>query len=522
MRSVPMRGISLVALAAVLAGGGSAVAATPIYGGGDPVLGAAIDALGQCLGVQNAANPDLTVATAGGCAAPASPAYDYLFTATSAIDGVMSLTTQTPSSSPPATGTTAVDSDFPAYPYPSWQLSVSNTPLDSPAGPGSTAYLIKAYNTSVASQRGRAWQIPIAAQAVAFPYNLPTTSFSAAGNSYSGVGFGTTFYGPAQPTVTVSGGAGGSVSVTKLDLSPDMLCYIWTQRRANGSAVTGSYAWDNPIFYGVSYRRRGNVIQTSYDSNLIRSSVAGLPILPVIVPNSGLTYVFSAWLKQNCHGYSFAGYTPASVQVTFPSFITADGLSASSSAASATLVAANPGAIGFAAPNDVAPAAVNGLPAALLLAGRVKTVNPTSNFLYPTAAAINLAVQKMSFPANFAATSWGAALDRRLFKAELSNLGYPVAGFSLLLGYTCYVNDSDNNELAGIENLIQFLTDPRAAAIIAADGLVPLPAAAYSGEAALALAKLTGVSATPVISGGSQVNGPAACPNFDTAPVDYR
>ncbi len=523
MRAVQTSLLLLLATAMTpILGAGEARALTPIYGGGDPLAAAALDAFGQCLGSQNSANPNLAAATAAGCVAAATPAYDYLNDAGGSADALAALIAQTAPSTAAASGTTPTDSNFPAYPYPSWQLAVSNIPIDSPAPGTGAAYYVNGYNTALAAKRGRAWQIPMGAEAIAFPYNLPTTAFTAGGASYSGAVFGTGFYPGLTATASVTTPAGGSADVTRLDLSPDMLCYIWTGHRANGAGVNGTYTWDNPIFAGLRVTRAGKIHQTNYDSNLLAASVAGLAIQPVTVANSGLTYVLTLWLRQNCAGYATAGYTPPAATASFPSFVTAAGLSASDPATAVAMVAAHPGAIGYATPDVVAPVSPAAPPAAFLLAGRQKTANPPSLFVYPSPEAIAPALATLALPHNLAATSWGARLDRLLFKQESKGLGYPVVGLDYVLGYTCYLNDSAHDELTGVTAVVNFLGDAKAAAIVASLGLVPLTAAQYTGEAGLAAANLTGVSATPSLVGGTIVGGSTKCPAFASDPADYQ
>lgn len=524
MRAVQTSLLFLLATAVTpLLGPGAAGALTPIYGGGTPVAAAAIDGFGQCLGAQNAGNPDLVPATAAGCTAAAAPAYDYLIAATDSAGALAALIAQAAPTATPAAGSIATDSNFPAYPYPSWQLAVSDIPIDSPAPGAGAPYYVNLYNTALAAKRGRVWQIPLGAEAIAFPYNLPTTAFTAGGSSYTGAVFGTGFYPGLTATANVAAPGGGTATVSRLDLSPDMLCYIWTQHRANGMTVNGSYTWDNPIFAGLkTTSRSGRIHQTNYDSNLVAASVAGLPILPVTIANSGKTYLLTLWLRQNCSGYVTAGYNPPSASASFPGFVTAAGLTATDTATAVALVANHPGAIGYATADAVAPAAPAAPPAAFLLAGKQKATNPPASFVYPQADAIAPSLAALKLPQNLAATSWGARLDRLMFRQAITSLGYPITGLNYLMGYTCYINDSAHDELSGVAALVSFLGDSRAAAIIAGPGMVPLSASQYAGEATLAVGALTGVSATPGLVGGTVTGGSAKCPAFASDPADYQ
>ena len=501
---------------------GPAGALTPIYGGGDAVTAAALDTFGQCLGSQNNANPDLATATGAGCVAVTTPAYDYLNIGTSSADALAALITEIAPTTAALPGSTPTDSNFASYPYPSWQLAVSDIPIDSPAPGAGAPYYANGYNTALAAKRGRIWQIPVGAEAIAFPYNLPTTAFTTTTTNYAGAVFGTGFYPDLTATASVAAPSGGTASLPRLDLSPDMLCYIWTQHRANGAAVAGSYTWDNPIFTGVRVTRAGRTRQTNYDANLIAGSVAGLPILPVTIANSGKTYLLTLWLRRNCAGYGTAGFSAPAATASFPGFVIAAGLSASDPTAAVALIASHPGAIGYATPDAVAPFASAGLPAAFVLAGRQKTVNPSALFLYPSSTAIAPALATLKLPQNLAATSWGARLDRLLFNQSSKTLGYPVIGFSYLMGYTCYLNDSPHDELTGVAAVVNFLGDPKAAAIISSLGIAPLTSSQYAGEASLAAANLTGVSATPSLVGGAIVGGSTKCPAFASDPADYQ
>ena len=113
-------------------------------------------------------------------------------------------------------------------------------------------------------------------------------------------------------------------------------------------------------------------------------------------------------------------------------------------------------------------------------------------------------------------------MDRLLLKNASTNSGYPMVGFSFLMGYTCYVNDSVNDEFTGVTTLVDFLQEPMASIIIAEKGLNPLLSTSYAAEIALLHTKLTGVSATPDNSSGVPIYGPSACPAFADNPTNYQ
>lgn len=483
---------------------------TAIYGGGATMTYAAEDVFGQCVGVPNSgSNPDTAKALAAGCTAPVNPSYEYLLSAVSSGPALDAFIANTASTTATKGGTVATDAGngFGAYPYPSWQFSFSEAPLDSLTSLGATTTYLSAYTTSLKAKRGQPWQIPVAAIPVAIAYRLPTAQF------------GTTFYGSAVSSVTVSNSASVSATVTKLDLSTDALCYIWTQANAKGSAVSGTYTWDNPIFYGTT--AKGKI--TNYDSNLVQSSVAGLAIKPVVRSDAaGATYLFALWLSKNCKGYSTAGYSVPAASVTFPSFVTAVGLAGNGTSGQLSLITANNGAVGYITPDTVLPAKAGGLPAAFLLAGKSKVTDTAPLFEYPTPANTLTAETGIAVPTKVTAKPWGAKLEKTFFKAAKVNSGYPITGLTYIIGYTCYVNDSSKNELVGVQAYLNFLGTTTASSVLTNSGFAPLTQANYTSEIATVNADLTGVSATPVVSGKKTLNGPKACKQFTTDAHDYN
>lgn len=505
-----LKALSLSVAALALNAGTAHASTVGIYGGGSTLAYLIYDTMGQCVGVQNSgSNPDTAKATALGCTTPLNSAYEYLFTATGSGAGLAALVANTATTSATKSGTVAIDAGngFGAYPYPSWQLTFSDAPLETLDNIGSTTTYLADYITALKTKRGQAWQVPVSAVPVGLPFNLPSATF------------GTTFYGAAVSSVTVSNSATVSATVPKLDLSTDMVCYIWTQKDHKGNAVSGTYTWDNPIFYGAKSSAKTPKI-TNYDSNLVASSVTGLAIQPVKRSDaSGTTYLFTLWLSKNCKGYTTAGYSTPATLVTFPSFITLTG---NGGGALVGTVQANNGAIGYSTPDALLPAKSTGAPAAFLAAGKSKVTDAAPTFLYPTPANTVLAETGVTVPTKITAKAWGTSLTKKFFKAATVNTGYAITGLTYAMGYTCYVNDSAKDEYTGVKSFVNFLSDAKTSTLLTNNGFAPLTAANYTSEVGTVVANLTGVSATPVVSGKKTITGPKACKLFTTDAHDYQ
>jgi len=528
-----LKALSLSVAAIALHAGAAQAGTVGIYGGGSTLSYTVDDVIGQCVGVQNSGspitNPDSAKATATVCGgtAPLNSSYEYLLSGTGSGAALTALTTNTPTTAAAKSGEAYIDSanGFGAYPYPSWQLSFSDAPLDSPdpatvtgVVPGSTAtqsatgtsYLAE-YTSTLKSYRGQLWQIPVTATPIALPYHLPNASF------------GTGFYASSVPSVTVSNSATVSATVPVLDLSTDMVCYIWTQHTsgAKGIKVPGNYTWDNAIFTGV--KTASGVIK-SFDSNLISSSVTGVPIQPVVRSDaSGTTYLFTLWLSQHCQaGYAAAGYSTPATLVTWPSFVTADGLTGNGGGGLSTTVLANNGAIGYITPDTILPAKSGANPAAFVLAGpdTPATVGQTSpSFLYPNGQNTSLAESGVSLPTGILATSWGTKLNTKFFLAAAKDYGYPITGLTYVMGYTCYDDDTTNNTYAGVEAYLNELATVAGGSLFKNNGFAPLTSADYASAVTIVEKDLKGVLAVGVVNKKGVVTaaGPAACNEFAAA-----
>lgn len=521
-----LKALSLSVAALALNAGTAHASTVGIYGGGSTLAYLIYDTMGQCVGVQNAGtpgagpnnpggtvamNPDTANATTLGCASPLDTAHEYLFTATGSGAGLSALIANSATTSGTKTGTLAVDSTngFGAYPYPSWQLTFSDAPLETLDALGSATTYLADYTTALKAKRGQVWQIPVTAVPVGLPYNLPSATF------------GTTFYGAAASTVPVSNGVGGpSANVPKFDLSTDMVCYIWTQKDHKGNPVAGTYTWDNPIFYGAKKATKAAPI-SNMDSNLVQSSVTGLPIQPIARSDaSGTTYLFTLWLSKNCKGATPTnGFSTPATLVTWPSFVLATG---NGGGDLVNKVKALNGAIGYSTPDGILPAKAGTVPAAFLAVPKAKVTDNPPIFLYPNPQSALLAETGITVPTKITAKSWGTTLTKKFFKAAAVNAGYSITGLTYMMGYTCYVNDTTNDEYTGVKNLVSFLADPKTSTLLTNNGFAPLSATNYTSEVGTVLANITGVSATPVVSGKKTITGPKACKLFTTDAHDYQ
>ena len=529
-----------------------------IYGGGSTLSYNVIDILGQCAGQQNSAgsaDKNTAAAIAAGCTTAANGAYEYLFAGIGSGAGMHNLVNSSSSNTASSDGNgnhLDANNGFGTYPYPSWQLTTSDAPLntvDAPAFPGTNpitstpftnssyqsyvnssnvlmfldeynaAYGSKTYTPQSGSQsgtlvaggggRGAAWQIPVLAVPIALPYNLPTTSFvannvSGASTTYAGVSFGVTPPAPLVApgaTASVSNSLGttviaGPATVSVLQLSTDQICYIWTKANAKGKAVTGNYTWDNPIFTG-SVTAAGSIVQ--YDSNIVPSSVAGLPIHPIRrLDASGTTYLFTLWLKNNCKGYTAAGYSTPAVYVSWPSYVTAANASGGGAMVSSTNLI--PGGIGYVTPDNVAPTSGKTVPAAFVLAPEAVFTH-TSQFVYPGTAGVIAAESGVPLPASVSQTNtaqWGTALNKKFFASAAANGGYAITGLTYLMGYSCYTGNQGNDEYTGVKNYIQQLSTPAAQSVMVSKGFAPLTSDQYTAETNAVLTQLTSVVTGPL------------------------
>ena len=557
-----LKALSL-SVAALALNVGTAHALTPIYGGGSTLSYNVDDIIGQCAGTQNSSytGGNKAIATAAGCTAPVNSAFEYLFAGTGSGAALSALVTETSTTAAASGNPQDTGNNF-TYPYASWELSFSDAPLDSadvastvtPAAALTAAKFLDEYNASFGAKtykpatgplagttviggggRGAAWQIPVMAVPVAIPYHLPSATF---GNTIANMPAGSATAVVSNSLGTISG---PSATVSVLQLSTDQMCYIWTQHDSKGKAVTGSYTWDNPIFTG-SATASGTIIK--YDANIAPASVAGVAITPVHrLDASGTTYLFTLWLKNNCKGYATAGYSSPAVYVSWPSYVT----TASTSGSGGMIASVNAvnGGIGYVTPDNVAPTSGKTTPAAFLLAPNAVFAH-SSQFVYPGTAGVISAESGVSLPASVSATNtatWGAALNKKFFASANTNGGYPITGLTYVMGYTCYVTGSSNDEFNGVKNYINQLSSAAAASTMVSKGFAPLTSGQYLQEVSLVSTQLTGVTvgslgaalaAKPPASYGVDakghkfangtvvVAGPKACPSFTSNTLNYK
>ena len=519
-----LKALSL-SVATIALSAGTAHATTPIYTGGSTLIQKVADIAGQCVGIQNSANANAALATAAGCSAPISSAYEYLYAGVGSGGALTAFTTNnlTPFTQAATSANVDTTTNLPpggSLPYPQLQLAFSDAPLDTPNAVASTTMYLDQYNANVGTKRGQAWQIPTTAVPIAIPYNLPTISFTAtiAGTptTFAGASFGNTFYGSAVSTVTVSNSASVSATVTKLDLNTDMLCYIWTGATSKGATVSGARTWDNPIFVGAKSTAKSAKI-TNADSNLNPTSVAGLPITTVRRSDgSGTTYLFTLWLSKNCAGYTAAGYSTPATNVTWPSFVTS---SASGGGGLVTAVAATPGATGYITPDQVLPGKTGGLPAAFLAAGKAKVTDTAVLWEYPTPANTLTAETGVSVPTSLKSMKWGVAFQKKFFVAAKKNAGYPITGLTYVMGYSCYDNVTANDTYTGVKNYISFLNNPIFSTVLTNNGFAPLSSANYTAETGLVATASTAASKAGLTGANpTSTTSIKACSTFSTSP----
>ena len=545
--TISLKALSLSVAALALNAGVAHASTIGIYGGGSTLSYVLDDQVGQCVGLNNAT---YSSDKATGLTCTNNAAYEYLFAGQGSGSALIALTTnfnsvgQNAVENPPggspgyaknyhdtATGLGPLTSTTTPG-YPSWELSFSDAPFDTldpislsgltfaaEYAPSSTqitnAYFPSGF-VSLAKYRGAIWQIPVTATPVALPYNLPSAAF------------GSGFY-DSNATATVTTGSGSSThtgTVTELDLSTDMVCYIWTQNNAKGTLTTataGTYTWDNAIFSGKTVKSGTITNVSAFDSNLIKANVAGLAIQPLMRPDaSGTTYLFTLWLSKNCKNYTTAGWGAPSVLPTHPTFV---ALSGSGSGGMQNSVKGLSGSIGYLTPDKVAP--VSGtIPAAFVqIPNNIPTGSNKSSFLYPTSGNTALAETGVALPTAITATKWGTALNKAFFKQAAANNGYAIVGLTYVMGYSCYDNDSTNNEFDGVQQYLNYLGTADFQTLALGQGFAPLTQAQYQSAVALVEASMHGVSATPIpakTKTGKPTTGPTACPLFTTAAQDYQ
>ncbi len=511
----PLKGLSLSVAAFALNGAAAHASTVPIFGGGSTLAYALYDTAGQCVGAQNslevstAAYYDVgTAQTVAGCTATAAAAsgYEYLFTGAGSGQALQALANNAPSAmtTQKYNDSDVINSTTYAPPYPSFQLAFSDAPLDTPdtvdnafSATVTPADFTQVYTTNASAKRGAAWEIPTTATAVALGYDLPSASF------------GSGFYGTTAATATVYNGTASApinpTVVSQLDLSLDMVCYIWTGYDAKGQFILGTSTngasstslptsagqWSDSIFYGAK-TRAASPKPTSFDSNLIQSSVAGLAIKPYHRTDaSGTTYLFTLWLKKNCKGYAAAGYSAPAVNVSWPSWISAYGVSGT--AAMGTTLATTPGAIGYISPDTIVPAVSpgsgKGPTAAFLIVPKTKVSKATmASFLYPNTINTLASESGVSLPSSLTLAKWGTILNKRFFNNSAKTLGYPIVGLTYVMGYSCYSNASGGavgDTYDGVKGLLNFMETANYQLVAKTLGFAPLTQAQYASAVGL-------------------------------------
>jgi ABC-type phosphate transport system substrate-binding protein len=501
--------LSLSVAAVALNAGAAHASNTFIFGGGSTLAYELYDTAGQCVGVQNptetssASYYDVGNAqTVAGCTTPINGAYEYLFTGAGSGQALQAFTNNNPAAQT-SSKYNATDSTngVSSLPYPSFQLAFSDAPLDTPdtvdfpfSATVTPANFTQTYTTNVTAKRGAAWEIPTTATSVALGYDLPSATF------------GSGFYGTTAATATVYNGTAtapiNSTVVNQLDLSVDMVCYIWTGYDSKGALISGTStngatsttpptsagSWSDAIFYGTKSTAK-TPKPTSFDSNLVQSSVAGLPIKPYHRSDaSGTTYLFTLWLKNNCKGYAAAGYSTPAVQVTWPSWISS--YIASGTGAMGTTLATTAGAIGYISTDTIVPAVTpasgKGPVAAFLVIPKTKAAKATqASFLYPNPVNTAAAESGVSLPTSLTLTKWGTILNKKFFKNAAKTSGYPITGLTYVMGYSCYNNATSDNTLAGVEALLNYFTTPGYQTIAKTFGFAPLTQAQYTSAVSL-------------------------------------
>jgi ABC-type phosphate transport system substrate-binding protein len=545
-RKITPKALSLSVAAVALNLGAAHASTVPIFGGGSTEAYELYDTAGQCVGVQNSTETasaiydDVDNARSLGCTTPLSTGYEYLFDGADSGQALQAFTSNDPTritrSNYNVFDTVGVPS-VTSLPYPSLQLAFSDAPLDTPDtldNPFSSsitpADFTQIYTSNVSDRRGAAWEIPTTAMAVALGYDLPTTSFVSSGTSYSGVQFGNGFYGTTQATATVYNGSATApinpTVVTQLDLSVNMVCYIWTGYDSLGELVVGTSSngatattppisagsWSDAVFYGA-YSTSATPKPIKFDSNLVQSSVSGLPIKPYHRTDaSGSTYLFTLWLQHNCKGYAAAGYSVPAVTVTWPSWMPDSIYGVSGTAAMGTTLASTPGAIGYISTQMIVPAVSptsgKGPIAAFLLVPKTRVYKSTmADFLYPNTVNTMTSETGAALPATLTLSKWGTMLNKRFFKSAARNSGYAITGLSYVLGYSCYSNASNNDTYDGVKAFLNFMTTSNYQTLADTLGFAPLKQSQYASIVGMvetaprraALAGLTPGSSSPKI-----------------------
>jgi len=492
-----LKALSLSVAAAALTSG-AAFAATPIYAGGGTYAYSALRVLGDCAGAPALGD----TATPAGCAANAALPYVYEFAGVGSGGGIEALIGETsPTAAASSGGADAANGV--SYPYAKWTFTDSDAPLDSVSETDATMTWYAQYKAApVLKNRGAVWQVPEAAAGMGLPYNLTGASF-VNGPSISGV-------------------------TAELDLTKDAVCYIYTNETAAGAAVAGARTWDNAIFYSASKTVGKKTTVTQLGSNLVQSSVAGLPIVAIHRPDaSGSTYIFTLWLQTNCKGYSAAGYTAPGTLVTWPSYVTA--ATSTGGGGIQSYVVAHTGSIGYVDPSKFLPIKA-GLNAAFVASSAATVTAP--DFVYPSIAGIKAAFANISAPVhNSAYSAWGTALNKKFFKGGKG--AYPITGLTYIMGYQCYSSNSSANYFDGVTSFINFLTtNGSAEALFESKGIVgmgPDQTKNADGNTFLqaeqmlltdtvnsAKTAIIGLNDSQIGTFGKGKNGPKACPNYFT------
>lgn len=492
-----LKALSLSAAVIALTAG-TAHATTPIYTGGGTFAYSSLRAASDCAGV-----PLNGEAQSSACTTPSANGYEYLYAQVGSGLGLYAFLNEASPSAPTSSFSINQDSGngytYGPTGYAKWMFTDSDAPLDSvqtevnstaavatfqnPPAIGKGTWLdvynqtgVAGSTTSTKFKRGNAWQLPEAVAPVTVPYNLGGTTFTTA-SSVTGVS-------------------------NQLNLSKDMLCYIWTGANslgvalpnksgatfatvdatgkpvvdANGVAttLTAGWAptWQDGIFYATYNTKPKVPVQLTYDSNIKTLDSAITTIKPYHRPDgSGSTYLFTLWLSINCKGYTAAGYSAPSTVVTWPSWV-APAPTGTGGGKMQSSIAGNPGSIGYVDPSKVQPVAATGPSAAFVQSVTSSVKAP--QFVYPTIAAVKASFANIAPPIlGKPASAWGAALNKTFFRAKSGS--YPIVGLTYLVGYQCYAKDSSNDNYDGVLGLVNFFaTNASAEAILESKGLVGL------------------------------------------------
>jgi ABC-type phosphate transport system substrate-binding protein len=510
------RGLALsVAALALTAGASVAAERSSIFGGGSTLSEKVDRQVMDCLGT-----PIAGEANVASCTTPSHDGFEYYYAGIGSGTGLSSLLAEAAQAHSLDGGITSTDANQTTYPYPHWDLSGSDAPLDSLPTPTSALMYLDQYNASATkTNRGAVWQFPIGATSMTIPVNSGSSTVS------------------GQAYLTLPASASGVPNAVQLDMN--QLCYIWTGYDAKGVKVTGAYDWTNPLLQlGVTKGKSAKVIDNpAYTKYFVNGGSTTMPIFPVHRSDgSGSTFILTSFLKANCKGYATAGYgTPTNSALVFPAnnpggvaYSTSNGNLVSGSSAMTAAVNANLGAVGYVTPDQVQPINATGPIAAQIATLQSKA--PSFAYVYPTSANVNLAVAATTPPvANKKPTDWGAKLNAKYFKKANNSTGYPITSLTWLMGYQCYVNDTTSGNVAtAITNFASFLwaTDAsngnaptQADNIITANGLVPLPDTYKTSILGTIVTGSTKFAITPVVTTYSDKKGnggPKACTGWNT------